>query len=76
MEGRATGFWGASRRCGVGWALCWVSSPLVGDSEQSMAVGLQDHVKGTRLRLAREGVWKGKESETGVFEGVKCQILS
>lgn len=41
-----------------------------------MVMESQDHVKGTWLRLAREGVWKGKGGETGAFEGVKCQILS
>lgn len=41
-----------------------------------MVMGSQDHVKGTWLRLAREGIWKGKGGETGAFEGVKCQILS
>ena len=44
--------------------------------QRLMAMGLQDHIKGTRLRLTRERVWEGKGGKTGVFEGVKCQILS
>lgn len=65
------GFWGVLSTEELGFLL---GVHLSGwGSQWWMAVGSQDHVKGTQLRLAREGVWNRKGSKIGVFEGFNAK---